>query len=116
MVLQFGAQVLGKPEAYITAQYNHNDTITFGGSHQPAFDLRIVCSFYMLGLPSVFITSIYQISLGNLSHDQNEIYSSKFSKWLKDELNLEDNRGYISFLDPGNSNIGWVAKQAVSTS
>jgi len=25
---------------------------------------------------------------------------------LKDELNLEDNRGYIVFRDPGNSNIG----------
>ncbi|KAL9714741.1 hypothetical protein Ac2012v2_001400 [Leucoagaricus gongylophorus] len=85
---EFAAQCLGKPEAYITVQYDYNDTITFGGSHQPAFTLTVV-------------------SLDNLTHAQNEVYSSKFSEWLKSELNLESNRGYIVFQDPGRSHIGY---------
>ncbi|KXN80761.1 hypothetical protein AN958_07837 [Leucoagaricus sp. SymC.cos] len=37
---ELGARVLGKPEVYITAQYNYNDTITFAGTHDPASALR----------------------------------------------------------------------------
>ncbi|KAF9441332.1 hypothetical protein P691DRAFT_684241, partial [Macrolepiota fuliginosa MF-IS2] len=39
---KFGAELLGKPEAYITVQYHHNETITFGGTFDPAFTLKIV--------------------------------------------------------------------------
>ena len=88
-----------------SVQYDYNDTITFGGSHQPAFTLTVVRWFLM----DICLDheSFYQVSLDNLTHAQNEVYSSKFSEWLKSELNLESNRGYIVFQDPGRSHIGW---------
>ncbi|KAF9448885.1 Tautomerase/MIF [Macrolepiota fuliginosa MF-IS2] len=86
---KFGAEVLGKPEAYITVQYQYNETITFGGTFDPAFTLKI-------------------FSLGNLSHDKNEQYSKTISEWLGKKLGLKNDRGYIVFIDPGNSYIGYV--------
>ncbi|KAJ3569114.1 hypothetical protein NP233_g5263 [Leucocoprinus birnbaumii] len=85
---KLGAQVLGKPEDYITVQYHYNDTITFAGNHDPAFVLTIV-------------------SLENLTHEQNERYSKELSEWLKGKLGLSNDRGYIVFHDPGNSHIGY---------
>ncbi|KAF5358141.1 hypothetical protein D9756_001955 [Leucocoprinus leucothites] len=85
---EFGAKVLGKPESYITVQYNYNDNMTFAGTHDPAFVLTI-------------------ISLGNLKPEQNEVYSKTISEWLKQELGLSNDRGYIVFHDPGNSCIGY---------
>jgi len=85
---KFGAEVLGKPEEYITVQYNYNETITFGGTFDPAFTLKI-------------------ISLGNLQPDKNEKYSKTISEWLGKKLGLKSDRGYIVFQDPGNAYIGF---------
>jgi len=85
---KFGAEVLGKPEGYITVDYTYNETMTFAGTHEPAFTLTI-------------------ISLGNLAPHQTEKYSATISKFLKEKLGLESDRGYILFQDPGNANLGF---------
>lgn len=71
------------------------------------FDSRALVSYGLLDVICLDHESFYQVSLDNLTHAQNEVYSSKFSEWLKSELNLESNRGYIVFQDPGRSHIGW---------
>jgi len=71
------------------------------------FDSRALVSYGLLDVICLDHELFYQVSLDNLTHAQNEVYSSKFSEWLKSELNLESNRGYIVFQDPGRSHIGW---------
>jgi len=84
---KFGAEVLGKPEVYITVDYTYNETLTFAGTHDPAFTLTIV-------------------SLGNLAPHQTEEYSAKIFEWLKEKIGTKSDRGYILFQDPGNAGIG----------
>jgi len=84
---KFGAELLGKPEGYITVDYTYNETMTFAGTHDPAFTLTIV-------------------SLGNLAPHQTEKYSAIIFEWLKEKIGAKGNRGYIVFHDPGNANIG----------
>ncbi|EKM83073.1 hypothetical protein AGABI1DRAFT_69253 [Agaricus bisporus var. burnettii JB137-S8] len=86
---KFSAETLNKPEAYITVQYNHNEYITFAGTHDPAFNLAIY-------------------SLDNLQPEKNEVYSKKFSEWLNTKLGLQNDRGYINFIDPGRSHLGYA--------
>lgn len=39
-------------DGYVTVSYNYNETVTFAGTHDPAFLLRVVrCHLY---LPSMF--------------------------------------------------------------
>ena len=71
------------------------------------FDSRALVSYGLLDVICLDHESFYQVSLDNLTHAQNEVYSSKFSEWLKSELNLDSNRGYIIFQDPGRSHVGW---------
>ncbi|KAL1742108.1 Tautomerase/MIF superfamily [Schizophyllum fasciatum] len=102
---KFGAKVLGKPEAYISVAIKVNETLTFAGTHDPAFILAIT-------------------SLGNVNPASNEKYSKAISEWLKEKLNLSSDRGYMyvpslltttahnntwfsAFLDPGNANLGY---------
>ncbi|PFH52482.1 hypothetical protein AMATHDRAFT_140110 [Amanita thiersii Skay4041] len=83
---KLGAEVLGKPEGYISVSIAQNDTLTFGGSFDPAFQLLV-------------------ISLDNINPQVNEVYSKKFFQFFKDKLNIPDNRAYITFIDPGRANI-----------
>jgi len=42
IALQIGAEILGKPEEYISVTLNYNETLTFAGTFDPAFNLNIV--------------------------------------------------------------------------
>lgn len=42
LITQFGAETLKKPEGYISVIFTYNEVLTFGGSFDPAFSLRIV--------------------------------------------------------------------------
>jgi phenylpyruvate tautomerase len=86
---KFSADTLGKPESYISVSYTHNETLTFNGSFDPAFQLRIV-------------------SLGNLDREKNEKYSQALAAFLKEKLSLTGDRGYIVFDDPGNAFVGYT--------
>ncbi|KAL1685590.1 Tautomerase/MIF superfamily [Schizophyllum commune] len=101
-----GAKILGKPESYISVLIKVNETLTFGGTHDPAFQLVIT-------------------SLGNVNPAANEKYSKAFSEFLKEKLGLPNDRGYMfvhllplhqirmlthhlrAFIDPGNANLGY---------
>ncbi|KAH9977316.1 Tautomerase/MIF, partial [Lactifluus volemus] len=82
-----GANILGKPEEYISASYRHNEFLTFNGNFEPAFLLTIT-------------------SLDNITPERNEAYSSGLFAFLEKELGVQGNRGYITFYDPGRANLG----------
>ncbi|KAF8590507.1 Tautomerase/MIF [Ramaria rubella] len=90
-VLEFsklGAKVLGKPEAYISIQYNYDENLSFAGTFDPAF---------------LFVIT----SLDNINPEANEKYSATFFSYFKEKLGVPGNRGYISFYDPGRANLGF---------
>ncbi|KDR81866.1 hypothetical protein GALMADRAFT_90274 [Galerina marginata CBS 339.88] len=84
---KFGADTLKKPEAYISVIFTYNELLTFGGNFDPAISLRID-------------------SLDNISEELNEGYSKAFFKFFKDKLGVKDDRGYVTFIDPGRANMG----------
>ncbi|KAJ6606369.1 Tautomerase/MIF superfamily [Mycena vulgaris] len=85
---KLGAQVLGKPEAYITVSITLNKTLTFAGTLEPAFALTVT-------------------SLDNLNPEANEKYSVQLSEFFTSRLNIPNDRGYITFHDPGRGYIGF---------
>ncbi|KAL1741389.1 Tautomerase/MIF superfamily [Schizophyllum fasciatum] len=94
---KFGAQLLGKPESYISVIIKVNQTLTFAGTHDPAFQLAV-------------------ISLGSFSPAANEKFSKAISEWLNEKLGVSNDRGYIdgiaehvhrAFIDPGNANVAY---------
>ncbi|KAM6500931.1 Tautomerase/MIF [Amanita muscaria] len=86
--VKLGAEVLSKPEEYISVSITYNDTLTFNGTFDPAFQLVIT-------------------SLGNINGSKNVVYSKKLFSFLKEKLGIPDNRGYIVFQDPGVENLGF---------
>ncbi|CAA7265322.1 unnamed protein product [Cyclocybe aegerita] len=85
---KFGAETLGKPEAYISVIISYNETLTFAGTFDPAFSLRID-------------------SLDNINPEANDRYTKAFAKFFEENLGAKDNRGYVTFIDPGRANIGF---------
>ncbi|KZV70732.1 Tautomerase/MIF [Peniophora sp. CONT] len=85
---KLGAQILGKPENYISVCYDYKEHLTFQGTFDPAFLLVIT-------------------SLGNISPEKNENYSKQFFDFFKEKLGTPGDRGYITFYDPGNSYLGY---------
>ncbi|CAE6434147.1 unnamed protein product [Rhizoctonia solani] len=83
----FSAEILGKPEKYISVVYKHVGTLSFDGSFDPAFLLHIT-------------------SLGNINPEANEKYSKALFDYFKEKLNIPGDRGYITFYDPGNAYLG----------
>ncbi|KAJ7677245.1 Tautomerase/MIF superfamily [Mycena rosella] len=82
------AKTLGKPEAYITVSTSVNKTLTFAGTLEPAFALSVV-------------------SLDNLNPEANEKYSAVLSEFFQSKLGIPNDRGYITFHDPGRGYIGF---------
>ncbi|RPD76843.1 Tautomerase/MIF [Lentinus tigrinus ALCF2SS1-7] len=85
---KFAAETLGNPEDYISVHLDHSKPLTFKGTFDPAFLLTI-------------------ISLDNLQPEKNEKYSKAFFAFFKEKLNVPGDRGYITFIDPGRSHIGY---------
>jgi len=84
---KIGAKILAKPEAYISVIITYNESLTFGGTFDPAFNLRID-------------------SLDNINQQANERYSKEFFEFFQQQLGVPANRGYITFIDPGRENMG----------
>ncbi|CAE7207248.1 unnamed protein product [Rhizoctonia solani] len=84
---KFTAEVLGKPEKYISVVYQHVATLSFHGTFDPAFLLHIT-------------------SLGNITPEANEKYSKALFDYFKEKLNIPGDRGYITFYDPGLAYLG----------
>ncbi|KAI5118420.1 hypothetical protein M0805_005504 [Coniferiporia weirii] len=90
-VLEFSklaAQTLGKPESYISVSYSYEEALSFAGTFEPAFLMTVT-------------------SLGNINAQANVGYSKSFFEFFKEKLGIQDNRGYITFNDPGRENMGF---------
>ncbi|KAF8479100.1 Tautomerase/MIF [Russula ochroleuca] len=85
---KFSANLLEKPEKYISISYRYNEHLTFAGTLEPAFLLVIT-------------------SLDNITPERNEAYSNALFTFLKDKFGLQGDRGYITFYDPGRANLGY---------
>ncbi|KAI0648335.1 Tautomerase/MIF [Trametes meyenii] len=85
---KFAAATLKKPETYISVNYTYHENLTFNGSFDPALLLSIT-------------------SLDNINPDANLEYSKAFFAFFKEKLGVPDDRGYITFVDPGRTNIGY---------
>ncbi|KAF7353718.1 hypothetical protein MVEN_01057000 [Mycena venus] len=83
-----GAKALGKPEAVMSTIVSFNNSLTFGGTLDPAFSLTVT-------------------SLDNLSSEANEKYSATFSDFIDSNLGIPKDRGYIIFRDPGREYMGY---------
>ncbi|KAH9038946.1 Tautomerase/MIF superfamily [Lactarius pseudohatsudake] len=84
---KLGADILKKPEKYISISYRYNEFLTFSGTFDPAFQLTV-------------------ISLDNITPESTEAYSNSLFTFLKDTLGVPGDRGYIVFNDPGRAYIG----------
>ncbi|KAF8655871.1 hypothetical protein AX16_002954 [Volvariella volvacea WC 439] len=82
------AEILGKPESYIATDVRYNEYLSWNGTFEPAFLLKIT-------------------SLDNINPEANVKYSKALFQFLKDKLGLPDDRGYIDFYDPGRANLGY---------
>src|SRR5882724_11935747 len=74
--------VLGKPEAYISVQYNYNEFLSFAGTLEPAF-LFVIVSFQVVCIVIPYLLRHVQTSLGNITPDANEKYSAAFFDYFK---------------------------------
>jgi len=54
------------------------------------------------------MASSSQDSLDNINEQANEGYSKVFFKFFEEKLGIPGNRGYITFIDPGRANMGFV--------
>ncbi|KAJ3981222.1 Tautomerase/MIF [Lentinula detonsa] len=81
------AETLGKPEKYINITVS-SQPMTFQGTLDPAFQCTV-------------------ISLGNLDPDSCARYSKTLFEHFERTLGVKDDRGYITFVDPGRSNLGY---------
>ncbi|EMD34384.1 hypothetical protein CERSUDRAFT_97644 [Gelatoporia subvermispora B] len=84
---KFSAELLNKPELYISVSYDYNENLTFNGSFDPALLLTIT-------------------SLGNINPEANEKYSKALFEFFEKKLSVPGDRGYITFLDPGLAYLG----------
>ncbi|QRV86763.1 macrophage migration inhibitory factor [Ceratobasidium sp. AG-Ba] len=87
---KFCAQLLSKPETYISVEFTHVPTLTFAGTFDPAFLMTIT-------------------SLDNINPEANAKYSQELFKFLNERLNIPGDRGYITFNDPGRTHLGHKA-------
>ncbi|EKM51589.1 uncharacterized protein PHACADRAFT_261823 [Phanerochaete carnosa HHB-10118-sp] len=83
----FAAELLSKPLKYIAVSFTHNEYMAWNGTFDPCFLLTIV-------------------SLDNITADTNEQYSKALFQFAEEKLKVPDNRGYITFIDPGRANLG----------
>ncbi|KZT11644.1 Tautomerase/MIF [Laetiporus sulphureus 93-53] len=86
----YASKTLGKPELYISVSYHFNENLTFNGSFEPAFLMTVT-------------------SLDNLQPERNVVYSKAFFDFFESKLGIQNDRGYITFLDPGRTHLGHKA-------
>ncbi|EEH38237.1 hypothetical protein PAAG_01158 [Paracoccidioides lutzii Pb01] len=82
------ARILKKPESFISVQIRSDEVLTFAGTHDPCFQMRVT-------------------SLGNLNPDDNVNFSKAFAEFLKEEIGVTNDRGYVIFYDPDYANLGY---------
>ncbi|KAJ8093611.1 hypothetical protein PM082_020471 [Marasmius tenuissimus] len=85
---KLSAEILSKPESYINVILSQDVPMSFNGTLDPAFQCTV-------------------ISLGNINPESNLKYSEAFSKFFEETLKIPNDRGYITFIDPGRTHLGY---------
>ncbi|KAG7453019.1 Tautomerase/MIF [Guyanagaster necrorhizus] len=84
---QEAARILDKPEAVFSILVTPVPTMLFAGTPDPTFSMAVTC-------------------LDTLSPEKNLLYSKELFAFVEKALGIKNDRGYITFLDPGRSNLG----------
>jgi len=84
----FAAKTLNKPVPAVCVSYTHVENLAFNATLDPAFHLNIM-ALYILNPTS------------------NEIFSKAFFEFFAEKLGVRDDRGYITFHDPGADFTGY---------
>ncbi|KAF9059308.1 Tautomerase/MIF superfamily, partial [Rhodocollybia butyracea] len=74
-------------EGFISTSVSYNETLNFGGTHEPAFVLNLV--------------------IVGLVVEKHDGYAKSLFNFFEKELGVHSNRGYIIFNDPGAERIGY---------
>ncbi|KAH7914050.1 Tautomerase/MIF superfamily [Hygrophoropsis aurantiaca] len=82
------SEVIGKPEAEFSVDFTYNPYLTFGGTFEPAIRLHVM-------------------SLWNTNAENSVKWSKAFSEFFTEKLGVPNNRGHMSFIDPGDAFIGF---------
>jgi len=85
---KFSSQVLGKPEKLFLVKYTHNEALCWDATFDPAFVLTIN-------------------DIDNFSPEKNSSIVEEFTKFLKENMGIDDKRGYIVLKDPGKDTTGY---------
>jgi len=87
---KLSSHVLAKPESLVLVKYTHNEDLCFNGTFEPAFVL--------------IINSIGSFT----SPEKNASFVGDYTKFLKEDLGVDDKRGYIGLRDPGSDTTGYA--------
>ena len=79
--------MLGKPESYVMVSIMPEQTLFFGGSHEPAAFIELKS----LGLPETDTAD----------------FSNTLCQWINQQLNIDKDRIYIEFSNPQRHMWGW---------
>ncbi|BAM83228.1 similar to light-inducible protein ATLS1-like [Cyanidioschyzon merolae strain 10D] len=82
------ADILGKPESFVTVTYEVPLAMTWDGNEEPA----AVCML---------------LSLGTSSPEHNVKVSAKVAELLRKHCGVQPSRYYVEFVDPPRSDLGW---------
>jgi len=85
---KFSSQVLGKPESLVLVKYTYNEALCFNGTFEPAFVLAVN-------------------SIDSFTPEKNPSFIKEYTKFLKENLGIDDKRGYIALRDPGKDTTGY---------
>ncbi|KAF9521964.1 Tautomerase/MIF superfamily [Crepidotus variabilis] len=85
LIIKLSSETLGLPEALVSVHVIQNESLSFGGTSDPAFSLKI----------------------GTISTEANIKYTEAYSAFLKEKLSISNDRGFIFFVDVGKTNIGF---------
>ncbi|KAH8114287.1 Tautomerase/MIF [Phellopilus nigrolimitatus] len=85
--VKVAAMTLNKPEEMITISYIYNEFLSFAGTFEPALQLSVV-------------------AVDIIKPQANIGYSKSFFDFFGKRLGVRDDRGHITFFDPGRANYG----------
>ncbi|KAF5373143.1 hypothetical protein D9758_001531 [Tetrapyrgos nigripes] len=84
---KLSAPLVGYAEDYICVSVLHGQPMSFKGTFDPAF--------------------LLSITLIGSTPDNNSKLSAAYFEHFKKTLGIDDDRGYITFIDPEKSNVGF---------
>jgi len=85
---KLSSQILGKPENVIAVKYTHNEVLCWEGTFDPAFVLSVG-------------------SINDFSPEKNPSIIEQYTNFLKENLGVDDKRGFIILRDVGAHTTGY---------